>query len=223
MKLRYRFGLIAAVLGAAWYGERRLESHVSARPPELRISPPALTALPNSLGAWRGEDERLGAASLAPSADADNSQLQRNYFQAHTGQVATVHLRYTPPGESPTFTADDFAPVAAEPASTEAAEPFRGDSANAGSSPRGRWAFRRHFSLPIADDPRCDALQNMARRTRTQAPTLTLEVFVPENFPTDPQAADEFVRLAESAVASLVAAEAASVVRVPLLAAWSSK
>lgn len=227
MKLHYRFGLIAVVLGAAWYGERRLESHVNARPPEMSVSPPALAALPNSLGAWRGEDERLGSAPLASHSGISGTHLQRNYFQAHSGQVATIYLRYTPLGTAPTFTADDLDAAGAEPASAESAEPLRDDSANHESSEpsgrRGRWAFRRHFSLPIADDPRCDALQNMARRARTQAPTVTLEVFVPENFPTDPQAADEFVRLADSAVASLVAAETENVVRVPLLSALFSK
>jgi len=223
MKIRYRFALIAVVLGGSWYGERRLESHLSGCPPEIRVTPPALVSLPKSLGAWQGEDEGLGDSPLERDRRQADEHLSRNYFRSNTGQVATVHLRFFSTGTLPPPAAEELAAVRID---SSASEPFGDDQANGElrgrAGMRGRWVYRRQFPLPIADDPHCDALQNMARRARSPAPTVTLEIFVPENFPTDPQATEEFVRLVDSAVESLLAVDTAGVDRAPIIAALFS-
>jgi len=112
---------------------------------------------------------------IAPSATGDS--LIRNYFHATTGDVATVCLTYSPTGQPPAGQAN-------------------GDA---------RWVFRRFYALPILHEPRLDPLQTFYRRLRITPPHVTVEIFVPDNFPTDAEAASEFVRLVDAAMIPVIA------------------
>lgn len=210
MKTILRIGLLAALLGGASYGQRALLTHLQAGmlPAGHQIAPPA-TSIPKTLGDWHGEDERLGN----PGATS-NGSLRRNYFHAQTGQVATLYLTYSPAGERPEGAA-------------EVAEAARGNGADR-SIPREleitpgviasqaclisgtthEWLFRWSYALPPRHEPKLDPLQTLHRRQRIASPHVTIDVFVPDNFATDPDAAREFVRLVDAAVRPLLGPQA---------------
>lgn len=210
MKTLLRILLVAAILGGACYGQRALIAHVQASllPPSHQIAP-SPSALPKSLGAWRGEDETLGAAPAVAFGS-----LKRNYFHSATGEVATVYVTYSPAGAEPSGSRE--AAVAMARGTADAAVPptFEiGPDAIAAQTcfvagENKRWLFRWSFALPTLHEPQFDPVQTAYRRLRITPPHVTIEVFVPENYPTDPDAAREIVRHVDAAMRPIIGYDA---------------
>jgi hypothetical protein len=209
MHFVYRVLFVAALIGAAWYGQRELSAHLEpARLPPAHQIAPAAALIPRSLGAWHGEDETIGNAAAASLGD-----LKRNYFHAATGQAATLYVTYTPAGLAPTGSVEAAAIAAAGmvdpgvPSTFELAPDVTAAQFRLASRPSGRWLFRWSYDLPLRHEPKLDRAQSLYRRLRRSPPHVTIEIFVPENDPTDPESVRELARLVDAAVRPILGAE----------------
>jgi hypothetical protein len=175
MNTFWRVTLVVGCLAACLGGQRILGGRLRAASLEpLPVSAPPLELLPEVLGRWRGEDETIGAADRASTAD-----LQRLYFHADTGQAVRVVLRYIAAGG-----AEAPAPLVAGPAETT--------------------TFCWYYALPVPDDSRFDLLERAYRRLRLRPAYVAVDVAVPAGDATDPAAAVELVRFLDAAVRQLL-------------------
>jgi hypothetical protein len=210
MKTVFRFALAAALLAGASYGQRALLNHLQAAAlPAGHQLAPSIATLPKSIGAWHGENERLGAA-----ADDATASFRRNYFHAATGQAATVYATYSPAGEQPSGAAEALAALvggrfdAAVPREFEIAPGVAVSQVRIVRGATSQWLCRWSYRLPLRHQPQLDFVQTAYRRAHFGPPHLTIDLFVPDNFPTDADAVREFARLVDAAVRPLVGPDA---------------
>ena len=151
---------------------------------------------------------------MGTSPPASIGSLKRNYFHSATGEVATVYVTYSPAGERPAGNAELAAVMsrgtadASVPPKLELGPESAAAQIRVATGDNGRWLFRWSYALRTLHEPRFDPVQSVYRRLRITPPHVTIEVFVPENYPTDPESARELVRLVDAALQPILGTDA---------------
>lgn len=212
MKTWLRWVLMVALLAGAAAGQWAWLRHLEAAAPALPTSlAQPLTALPQTLGDWHGQDEAITDSRYLYA----DQHLQRVYVHAKTKQVVTVWGAFSSTGTDRGHHPEVCLAVAGQtedptvrtllelPGHAQPVQQYRFVSGD-----RGQWVFYWHYTLPALRDERLDATQAAYRNLHVRPASLTLEVFAPENGPRDVEAAREFVQLLDAAVQPLVGSTA---------------
>lgn len=193
--------LLAGASAVQWMLWHYLEAPGPLAPVEL-LKP--LKEFPSKLGAWRGADRE-------PDDDQKlygDEYIQRYYYDPSREQSVALWLTYSRIGDDRNHHPEVCMATAGkvEDRSVRQSCPVEGPGAAvaqyrfAGPSGDSQWVFYWHYTLPPEAQVELHPLQRLYQRLRQRPSSITVEVFAPDNSPSDVERAREFVRLVNSSL-----------------------
>ena len=205
MSLGIRTTLVSALLLSAsalqWVLWNYLEAPGPLKPVEL-LKP--LAEFPMNLDSWQGIEKE-------PDDDQKlygDEYIQRYYFDAMREQSVALWLTYSRLGDDRNHH-PEVCMVAAGKVEDRAVRQVcpvegAGDPIEqyryAGPSGDRQWVFYWHYTLPPPEQVQLRPLQKLYQRLRHRPSSITIEVFAPDNSPTDVDSARKFVQLVDAAL-----------------------
>ena len=205
MTLMTRMAIVCPLLFSAFTLQfilwRYLEAPGPLQPVEL-LKP--LEQFPYELGAWRGIDRE-------PNDDQKlygDQYIQRFYVDESQEQSVALWLTYSRLGDDRNHHPEVCMIAAGKredravrqtcpvEGSGEPVEQYRFQ----GPAGDSQWVFYWHYTLPPPDNSELHPWQRIYQRLRHRPSSITVEVFAPENSPSDVEFARQFVRLVDASL-----------------------
>lgn len=204
MEFSARSLLVLLLLGGALATQTLVKRHVAtASATDERRLPTPLDSLPLQLPHWRGEEREISD----PRLRLGDARIRRLYQRGRSGPVIEVWAVYAQDG-SDRFHHPEICMAVAGHQEDQAGRqtiPVPGHSAPVqqyrfGSPGKRKLVYYWHYSLLAPQDDGRDGLQRLYERLHRRPPSLTIQVFVPEQGPRDREQAVEFVREFDAAL-----------------------
>lgn len=201
-----RISLAFVLLAGGWFSLYAFEAHVEAPGPLSAVDlQRPLADLPLQLGEWEGSDRPITDTRTLYA----DQHLQRLYVHSKTRQMVLVWLAYSQLGEDRGHHPEVCMAVAGRPEDPTERSTFDAPGHAApiqqyrfGSPGDRQWVYYWHYTLLPPKGKDITELQRFYQRLHRRPSSVTLEVFAPENQPTDGEGAREFALLLDAATQS---------------------
>ena len=197
---------LIGIISVAAACQAGLYVHVRRAAPEPVALVKPICDIPHRLGPWHGVDVEADG-----TVDFADQYVKRTYRHKDSGRQVTLWTAYSQDGDDRTHHPQLCMAVLGrrenETLRRSAPLPGPGDPARVchfGRPGQGTWTFYWHYSLRPPCETITSPLARAFHRLRRMGPSVTVELFVPEESDDDVACASGFARLVDAALRSHV-------------------